>query len=101
MQKTFYDYNWTDTQPIATTSTTCNFTYIGIACTLLDKNPSFFHSRKLGKQENSPYFRLLMTLDELKTRLSGQCINTVQYLAELHFGQDIEHGQGTEEQGAV
>jgi len=58
MQKTFFDYNCTDTQPIATISTTCNFTYIGIACTILDKNPDSFYRNKLGKQIQSPFNRL-------------------------------------------
>ena len=44
---------------------------------------------------------ILMTLDELETRLSGQCRNTVQYLAELHFGQDIGQRQQSEGQGVV
>jgi len=40
-----------------------------------------------------------MSIDDLETRLSGQCRNTVQYFAELHLGQDRWQGQQSERQG--
>jgi len=58
MQTTFFDFNCTDTQPIPSTSAACNFSYIGIAITRVDKNPASFYHSKLGKQVNSPYFGL-------------------------------------------
>lgn len=54
----FSKLDCTDTQPITTTNTTCNFTYIGIVCIQVDKKPDFFFHSKLEKQVNSRFSRL-------------------------------------------